>query len=612
MSRPVDLSFPMVASPPISNLYPNDKVYTFKFDLDKNEPLQMVQLTVVENARCPQLNGIVDSNFCVDARGAGMEPGCSGGPVILASVSPVVDIEVGTPENDVIAGVVSYTNYSDIENSGVVCVIASEVHAWIQNVTASREHEPDQSTAVRIRVEGICLGVGTTVLAVAVAVLVVLPRVAARRNRNPEDFVDSSGVGSFPGLGTVMESHVHQLGWKETLTSQELREATCAPPLPQQYVPRSGPVKEIVANLIQTTDQLSGLERREGSLRIRLSIEGLGGIGKTVLATAAVQDVQVQAAFKDGIFWVSCRQYGSPSGRGALPLLQEIRRRVLSLYRGQTFPFGTSETLGDGDWLAAINDLFRGRDCLVVLDDLRSKELLDEVEDLDCELLVTSQLWRLIEDAPHKTCLQVGPLAGEESRRLLENVAGNGVHRQEAGQLVASCGGHPLALVILGLRLCEVLDRDRLRMRSTVGAFFGTLSDPVCKFRVRMPPNADCLNPEDRERHWTLMRCFDFALDALDREERECYILLAALEPGAHATSPSLRTLWDMGSMEKAERMIFVLRMHCLLQPRRRERGRPWAWGLQPLQHDHVRAISMSNSQRRKLLEDRLRGWHCY
>ena len=34
-------------------------------------------------------------------------------------------------------------------------------------------------------------------------------------------------------------------------------------------------------------------------------IQGMGGIGKTVLATALAYDSEIQAAFPDGIYWLT-------------------------------------------------------------------------------------------------------------------------------------------------------------------------------------------------------------------------------------------------------------------------------------------------------------------
>ena len=91
-------------------------------------------------------------------------------------------------------------------------------------------------------------------------------------------------------------------------------------------------------------------------------------------------------------------------------------------------------------------------------------------------------------------------MGSEEPYCLMENAAGNGVHHQAAAHLLKSCGGQPLALVIIGLHFSEVLDKGRVRGWADITAFLEALTDPVYKLRMRIPVNAELLN-RDRKRH---------------------------------------------------------------------------------------------------------------
>ena len=51
------------------------------------------------------------------------------------------------------------------------------------------------------------------------------------------------------------------------------------------------------------------------------ALQGMGGIGKTILAQALCADEVVQQAFPDGIIWTTI---GKESGEGIVPRMREI------------------------------------------------------------------------------------------------------------------------------------------------------------------------------------------------------------------------------------------------------------------------------------------------
>ena len=54
--------------------------------------------------------------------------GLSGGPVLIA------DTKTDGPKEDLVVGIVSYANYSSLEESGIAFVKVSEVRAWIDSI----------------------------------------------------------------------------------------------------------------------------------------------------------------------------------------------------------------------------------------------------------------------------------------------------------------------------------------------------------------------------------------------------------------------------------------------------------------------------------------------
>jgi hypothetical protein len=76
-----------------------------------------------------------------------------------------------------------------------------------------------------------------------------------------------------------------------------------APDPPPGYVPRLELLTQLKATLLATPSAtaVSGATSMRG-------LQGMGGIGKTVLASAVIRDEEVQEAFPDGLYWLTLGQ----------------------------------------------------------------------------------------------------------------------------------------------------------------------------------------------------------------------------------------------------------------------------------------------------------------
>jgi ABC-type glutathione transport system ATPase component len=75
------------------------------------------------------------------------------------------------------------------------------------------------------------------------------------------------------------------------------------PDLPPHYLPREGVLGALKQRLLlgDTSVAITG----QGQA---LGIQGMGGIGKSVLAAAVARDLEVRQAFPEGIYWLTIGQ----------------------------------------------------------------------------------------------------------------------------------------------------------------------------------------------------------------------------------------------------------------------------------------------------------------
>ena len=90
------------------------------------------------------------------------------------------------------------------------------------------------------------------------------------------------------------------------------------------------------------------------------SIQGMGGIGKSVLASAIARDADIQQAFPDGIFWVSL---------GQTPNLVQLQTGLaMDLAKTLGKPNPDFSNVPEGK--AHLTEILSERACFLVLDDV--------------------------------------------------------------------------------------------------------------------------------------------------------------------------------------------------------------------------------------------------
>ncbi|MBZ5622716.1 MAG: TIR domain-containing protein, partial [Acidobacteriia bacterium] len=285
-----------------------------------------------------------------------------------------------------------------------------------------------------------------------------------------------------------------------------------APPTVANYIHRPEAVRALRDTLFAA----------DGHRAIALTaLEGMGGIGKTVLAQALFQDEVVRQAFPDGLVWITV---GRESTRDFAARLREIVK-VLG---------------GASDEAVAPETLYRtviaNKAALIVIDDIWSKADLDPflAESPRSRFLFTTRdasIARFSGAREHRVDL----LDEAQSRELLALWAGleTGQLLFAADDILRECRGLPLAL-------------------STVGALLRGAAPAEWTDTAQLLHNADLAAIEEQlpPGQQSFFRAIDVSVKTLDPKMQQRYGRLAVLLEDMPAALPILQTLWNVDEAE--------------------------------------------------------------
>jgi hypothetical protein len=281
-----------------------------------------------------------------------------------------------------------------------------------------------------------------------------------------------------------------------------------------------------IANYINRPEAIRALRDRlfeeDGHRAIALTaLEGMGGIGKTVLAQALYKDEVVQQAFPDGLVWITV---GREPTHDLTPRLREITRVLGG---------GSEEAVGTE---TMYRTTIANKAALIVIDDIWSKADLDPflAESPRSRFLFTtrdSSIARFSGAREHRVDL----LDAKQSRELLALWAGLEVAHlpPTANDILDECNGLPLALstvgaLLRGTALTEWGDTAHLLHNADLAAI-----------EEQLPPGQQ-----------SFFRAVEVSVKALPPKLQHMYSSLAVLLDDMPAPLPVLETLWNVGEAE--------------------------------------------------------------
>jgi WD40 repeat protein len=366
---------------------------------------------------------------------------------------------------------------------------------------------------------------------------------------------DHPEVKAFLGeLAKLSPGELHEVGRAE-LVKPEFGKLSNVPELPDHFLERPeylNPIKELLLAGDSVTVGITGKTRRIG-------VHGMGGIGKSVLATALARDEGVRRAFSDGVIWLTI---------GQTPAITSRQRQLALALGDDPSPF-EDEQQGK----ARLSEVLGDKECLIILDDVWEVRHAAAFNVLGegCRMLITTRDARIIRSLEAvEQSLDV--LSDEDALTLLAKSAGQEREElpDEAREVAWRCGNLPLALAMIGSMArgggpdCWEGPLHKLRT--------GDLE----KIRHEFP---DYPYPE-------LLLAIQVSVEALEADIQPRYKDFAVFPEDTPVPEVVLHTFWEPDGLDVYDSRDVL---NCLVErslARRDERGR---LSLHDLQFDYVR-----------------------
>ncbi len=292
--------------------------------------------------------------------------------------------------------------------------------------------------------------------------------------------------------------------------------ALCAvPSLPANFLSRPDLMRRVRDALLVDLEKPQVITSADA----KVGMQGMGGIGKSVLAAALARNRQVRAAYSDGVVWVSCGQHLTTDDLVA-------RQRDVARHLGGDTDF-TSLPQGK----AVLRDLLSGKAVLIVLDDVWQAADATTFDALGprCRMLVTTRDAGILHTL-HGELVPVSLFTEEESLQLLADTAGvvRDALPPEATEVVRECGCLPLALALSGGMALSRQGDFRHVLERLRRADLDKIADRAS------------INPQ----HESIWRAMQASVDMLKPEEQQRFAELAVFDTDITVPEAAVATLW--------------------------------------------------------------------
>ncbi len=295
------------------------------------------------------------------------------------------------------------------------------------------------------------------------------------------------------------------------------------PSLPLYFIPRNPDLEKAKTAVLSEkgiSAAITGTYRSVG-------LQGMGGIGKSVLAAALARDREVRRFFKDGIVWIKLGQDAQQA---------ELVQGQINLIRAIDPEHGPIADIASGR--TEIERVLSRKRCLIILDDVWRMEQIwaFDCPGPACRLLLTTHDREIVRNSGAEE-FRLGVLSAEESLELLRLWSGKKDLPPEAAEVAKECDNLPLALAMVG---AMVKGRPDDRWENVLHRLrTADLQKIRAEFRDYPYPN--------------LMKAIEISTDGLAADQKRRYFDLAAFPEDEQVPEAALRVLWNLDRYDTQE-----------------------------------------------------------
>ncbi|CAM9678542.1 unnamed protein product [Scytosiphon promiscuus] len=298
-----------------------------------------------------------------------------------------------------------------------------------------------------------------------------------------------------------------------------------------------------------TTDIIAALTAKGRAIH---ALVGIGGCGKSSLASFVVTCPDILRYFRDGVFWVSVGHEGKHQLHARLQdLAREVGVAPGDWHRGMPPQFNDLD-----DVIGHLASFAKGRSCLLVLDNVWEAEVVRAARQTDLSLLVTTRDQSTVEDAGG-TITFVGDMTTDEASAVLRRLSGtvglpSSQVQEVIDQVARDCGYLPVALAIVGCL-------PSLKGRGSDCAAWRKVHEDLMVDKSRMQRAKGGAGE-------SLGRVLDASFDALSSKKQEEFLRMAVFPKGVVASEDMLLNLWETEDLEETRDEARGLVSRSLLQ----------------------------------------------
>jgi hypothetical protein len=335
------------------------------------------------------------------------------------------------------------------------------------------------------------------------------------------------------------------------------------PSLPPNHIPREEELRSITKLILSSEVHRTAIT----------GIQGMGGVGKSVLAAAIALDTEIRQNFPDGIVWIPIGREDKSHDNSEQCHLCSKQSLLHQAFSEDRIPF---ETVEDGR--IALSKLLFDKKCLIVLDDIWRVEDFEAFNGIGPEIsiLITTRNSSIIASIGATEC-SIDVLEDKTALKLL----GTWAHQDVAElpiykNIIKECGNLPLTISIVG---AMARGKDKYYWRIILDKLQNANLSEI-RYKIGEYP------------HHSLLKAIEISLNALEEENiyglnaAKRYLEFAVFPEDVQVPKTALSLLWKADGLreDQIEDLIglYVDRSLC-----RREKN--VSLSLHDLQLDYVR-----------------------